>query len=265
MPDTVDILQETLIQTQKDWGTASIMDYSRVSGHPENPGSPSIEVTGETAQDAALRFRGKKVTVLNFASGVSPGGGVRAGAMAQEEALCLSSGLLHGLENHMGYYWDNRADDAPEFCYDRMIWSEGVPLIRDGGFNPVSPMDISVITYPAPNMYRRAYAGGGQFSEERGSDGESKACFHRRCRHVVRRAEKAGTEVLILGAWGCGAYGNDPTMVAQAFRDAVTTQAGDIQKVVFAIYGVKANQKAFSEVFGVPLTSPQVGEDIIFD
>ena len=53
------------------------------------------------------------VAALNFASGVMPGGGVRFGAMAQEEALCLSSGLLHELEDNLGYYEANRTKGAP--------------------------------------------------------------------------------------------------------------------------------------------------------
>ena len=77
--------------------------------------------------------------------------------------------------------------------------------------------------------------------------------FKRRCRHVVRRAAKAGTEVLILGAWGCGAYANDPEVVAREFRDAIASQSGSIERVVFAVYGAgqigTANREAFRRVF----------------
>jgi uncharacterized protein (TIGR02452 family) len=248
------ILEETLELTKDGWGTATVMDFTGVTGIPWLPGEPAVEVTSETVQDAALRFRGWRATVLNFASGVQPGGGVRFGAVAQEEVLCLSSGLLYGLEGFPAFYMKNREEDAPPECYDLMIWSEGVPLIRNGKLELVEPMTINVITYPAPNMYRRVYAGSGTFSEERMSDEWSREVFARRTRHVVRRAAKADTEVLVLGAWGCGAYANDPTMVAKAFRDAIVTQSGGIERVVFAVYGRgqigRANRKAFERVLG---------------
>jgi len=244
-------LEETLQLTESDWGTAVVMDFSKVTGQPENPGSPAIEVTDETTQDAALRFRGKRVTVLNFASGTMPGGGTRYGSTAQEECICLSSGLLHGLESHMEFYERNRADDAPHECHDHMIWSENVPLVRNGELALVDPMRIQVITYPAPVASRRVYSGAGRFGDKAVEGGSLQVIFQRRCRHVVRRAERDGTEVLVLGAWGCGAYGNDPAMVAKAFKEAVETQAGDIPRVVFAVYGLAVNRNTFKQVFEV--------------
>lgn len=236
-----DALDEVLQATEADWGTAMVLDYTNVLCYPERPGSPLIEVTGEKVQDAALRFRGRRVTLLNFASGVSPGGGVRFGAMAQEESLCLSSGLLHGLEALLEFYEKNLEAGAPPECYDRMIWSEDVPLIRDGGCQSVPRMSVNVITYPAPNNHRTY---GSNFGPA-----HVQGIFHRRCRHIVRQANNAGTEMLVLGAWGCGEYANDPTMVASAFKDALRTQAGDIQHVVFACHGPSQNRDTFKKVF----------------
>ena len=55
--------------------------------------------------------------------------------------------------------------------------------------------------------------------------------------------------------WGCGAYGNDPQIVAQAFKNAIDEQSGSIERVVFAIYTRKAedsrNLEPFRDVFGV--------------
>lgn len=198
-------------------------------------GSPNIEVTDEKVQDAALRFRGQNVTILNFASGVSAGGGVRFGSVAQEEDLCRCSGLLHALENHPEYYEDNRADDAPAECYDRMIISESVPIVFDGNSVAVEPFLVNVITYPAPNAYRGVL--------------DSAEVFQRRCPQVIHQAVLMRTDVLILGAWGCGAYGNSPEVVARAFRDAIRKYGNWLETVVFAIYGSKHNQNAFKRVF----------------
>ncbi len=128
----MDVLDHTLQLTAQDWGTVATFDWISAPKPKSNPGFPVIEVTQEKSQDAVLRFRGKDVTVLNFASGVSPGGGVRYGAKAQEEDLCLCSGLLHGLETLPKYYLANQAKKAPEDCYDIMIESEQVPFVKDG-------------------------------------------------------------------------------------------------------------------------------------
>ncbi len=228
------ILDETLARTVDNPGTTITVEFTEVPAG--TPGNPSTEVTAESVQDAALRFRSKRVAVLNFASGTMPGGGTRYGYLAQEEALCFSSGTLHGLEDNLEVYNRNRAWDAPPESFDLMIWSRDVPLIRDGKFRLVEPMNIQVCTYPAPNKSKKARD-------------PVPEIFARRCKHVVHMAATNDVEVLILGAWGCGVYGNDPTLVAEAFRDALATHSGSISQVVFAVYGDKTNQAAFARVF----------------
>lgn len=227
------ILDEVLAQTASEHGRTREARFDDLTPLPCY-GYPAVEVTGETVQDAALRFRGKCVTILNFASGVMPGGGVRFGAMAQEEALCLSSGLLHELEAHLEYYEANHTKGVPPECHDRLLWSEEVPLVRDGNFQPVDPMLVQVITYPAPIARDVA---------------DEEAVFRRRCPHVVHQAATHGTEVLVLGAWGCGEYGNDPGMVAMAFKDALFKHGGHIERVVFAVAFNEVNRLVFQEVF----------------
>lgn len=241
------ILQDTLDKTSNRWGSYQVLDFALARLKP-TPGTPKVSVTPETVQDAALRFRGRRVTVLNFASGVSPGGGVRWGSKAQEEALCLCSGLLWSLEANLPYYESNRAEGAPAECYDRMILTENVPLLKDGKFNPVEPMLINVITYPAPNVWKREYGGRGEFVQKAAPGETSRPTFARRCRHVVYTARKIQTEVLLLGAWGCGAYGNDPVLVAEEWVKALAEQAGEIPEVVHPVYGPTLNLRAFQEV-----------------
>lgn len=233
----MDHLEDTLGRTVDDWGTVSTYDWTEARTLIRNPGNPAIEITKEKAQDAVLRFRGQDVTLLNFASGVSPGGGVRAGANAQEEDLCRCSGLLHGLETLPEYYFANQADEAPPEGFDVMIESEQVPFIKDGDLRWVDPFRVRVFSYPAPNFWRGTIT----------SDLAAKV-FLRRASQIVHRAAELGTEVLLLGAWGCGAYANDPHHVASAFKQAIAEFSGGIQTVVFPIYGNKANYQTFREM-----------------
>ena len=239
MSRIVDALNRSLDKTKRDYGTAQVVDCTLLAPAARAASThPAIEVTHETAQDAALRFRGSRVTVLNFASANHPGGGVRKGAKAQEEALCACSGLLHGLESCMALYQANNAPNAPKEGYDRMIYSEDVPLVLDGKLQPVPTMRINVITYSAPNCLRK------QFTRKEAQD-----IFERRIRHVLLQADHCNSEVLILGAWGCGAYGNDPNIVAAAFKEALAEGCNTTSKLVFAIYGNAENQQVFGSAF----------------
>ena len=234
----MDVLDHTLQLTAQDWGTVATFDWISAPKPKSNPGFPVIEVTQEKSQDAVLRFRGKDVTVLNFASGVSPGGGVRYGAKAQEEDLCLCSGLLHGLETLPKYYLANQAKKAPEDCYDIMIESEQVPFVKDGDHNVVEPFRARVFSYPAPNLWRSTI-----------TPQQAARTFRRRARQIIARATELGTEVLLLGAWGCGAYRNDPEVVARAFKEALDRFGGGLERVVFPVYGSIVNYEVFREVF----------------
>lgn len=245
------VLVDTLSRTVTDFGHTVLVEF-KDSPHKDCLGIPSIEITEESCQDAALRFRGKRVAILNFASATSPGGGVRFGAHAQEESLCLTSGLLHCLESNPEFYKANEILANPNQV-DRALWSTDVPLIRNGDLELVEPMRISVLTYAAPNLLGRRFNHLDLREQE-----EIRQTFNRRCRQVVDHAARNQVEVLILGAWGCGAFGNAPHIVASAFKDAVSV-SGSIETLVFAVFGGSeggrqsqgaVNRAEFRRVFG---------------
>ena len=240
------LLDDTLQRTAASPGTAVMQGFA--GPLRPNPGSPAIEFTAEKVQDAAARFPGCRVTVLNFASGVTPGGGVRRGAEGQEEDLCRCSGLLHGLESLPQFYAQNRSSTAPPECVDAMIVSRDVPLVRTSvGALVEPPVSINVLTYPAPNATREEF----RRLRDVKRDAVLGAIFERRCAHVVHQATVVGTDVLILGPWGCGAYGNDPWVVAKAFKAAVGQYGGGIVLVLFACFGPMDNREAFREVLAL--------------
>lgn len=234
--DRIAILRDTLSKVQSACNPANstIMDYTDCDLNL-SPGSPVIEVTSEKTQDAILGCT-DKTTILNFASGTRPGGGARNGAQAQEEDLCLCSDLLLHLEAQPALYQSNKSHNAPPEYLDWMIISPEVTFIKDGQYQSSPPIQVGVITYPAPNT--------------RVAPQRPAAVLERRAVHIMHAAVAMGTDTLVLGAWGCGVFGNNPSVVATAFKKAIASHSGSIKKIIFAVYGNDDNLNAFRAVFG---------------
>ncbi|MFA3878457.1 TIGR02452 family protein [Streptomyces sp. MMCC 100] len=189
-----------------------------------------FEVTGESSLEAARRLGGE-VAVLNFASARNPGGGYLNGAQAQEEALCRASALYTCLVRVREFYDHHRAHRDP-FYTDRVIHSPGVPVFRDDrGRLLDEPYTAEFLTSAAPNagvVLRTA--------PERAP--EVPAALAVRAERVLETAAAHGYRRLVLGAWGCGVFRNDPAQVAGAFRALLGPGgrfAGAFERVAFGI------------------------------
>jgi uncharacterized protein (TIGR02452 family) len=200
-------------------------------------GSPGlavrIEVTGETTLAAARRLAGSAGTepaCLNFASAKNPGGGFLNGAHAQEEGLARSSGLYASLREVRGFYDFHRAQGDLLYS-DHMIYSPGVPVFRDDdGVLLEEPYDVAFLTSAAPN--RGAV-------RDPAVAARIPAILRRRAAKVLALACAHGHDRLVLGAWGCGVFGNDPAEVAGIFAGLLLADgpfAGAFAHVVFAVW-----------------------------
>ena len=189
-----------------------------------------IRVADQTTLEGAAQLAAEglsKVAVLNFASARSPGGGFLRGSQAQEESLCYATTLYPALSAQKGFYARNSA--WPDAIYaDDLLYTPDVLVIRDGfGHLLVQPWCIAVITAPAPN--RAAIS-------DRALLARVGPALCRRIDLILGTAARFGHRHLVLGAWGCGVFGNAPDQVAQAFRDALCgAYAGVFQHVHFAI------------------------------
>ncbi|MEU9517189.1 TIGR02452 family protein [Streptomyces sp. NPDC048224] len=206
-----------------------------------------FEVTGESSLEAARRLGGE-VAVLNFASARNPGGGYLNGAQAQEEALCRASALYTCLLRAPEFYDHHRVHRDP-FYTDRVIHSPGVPVFRDDrGRLLDEPFSAGFLTAAAPNagvVLRTA--------PERAA--ELPAVLAARAERVLETAAAHGYRRLVLGAWGCGVFRNDPAQVAGAFRTLLGPGgrfAGTFERVAFGILDRtpgSAVRAAFDRVF----------------
>lgn len=219
--------------------------------------STKVEVVSGTTFATAKGFcKFGRVAALNFANPENPGGGVQNGAMAQEECLCRSSNLYPCLCDKSvfaDFYLYHR--NLRSFFYsDRLIYTKGVTVFKDDSDVPqLMPenewFQVDVITCSAPYIARRKYTNKTVLKE----------LFKSRIKNIFEAAVDNGAEVLVLGAFGCGAFKNPPEIVAKAFHEVIEENAyhTKFKRIVFAIkstvgddpYMACPNITAFEEEF----------------
>ena len=186
-----------------------------------------------------------KIAVLNFASATNPGGGVKTGSSAQEESLCRCSTLYPTLNQNwlwQCYYQKNR-DAQNNLHTDACIYSPGVVICKNDDSFP-ERMDesdwvtVDVISCAAPNLRRRP---GNVHNPEYGrtvsiSDDGLYQLHLKRAKHIMHIAASNGVDAMILGAFGCGAFANDPIIVSRAYRDAIADYKQFFHVIEFAVY-----------------------------
>lgn len=212
--------------------------YGTEYAHPApatGPHTTSYEVTNETTLSAHQRHlaKGHYVVSLNFAAATNPGGGFLTGARAQEEYLCRSSSLYLAIKDSPMYAYHRR--EGHKRYSDAMIYSPDVPVFRDDAHRLLpKPYLASFITSAAP-LTKHLHP------EELVHIPD---ILRHRIRKILTVAQVHGHDSLVLGAWGCGAFGNDGNLVAQLFHQALETDfKGAFKEVTFAIVDTSPEQR----------------------
>ncbi|WP_035058557.1 TIGR02452 family protein [Andreprevotia chitinilytica] len=266
--DTLDILKRGQYENQQGQ-TVSIGDalHAAIKGSVHYRGEqlqalaaqpaagPSFttqfHAANETTLAAARRLVAQghdDVLCLNFASARNPGGGFLGGAEAQEENLAKSSGLYPCIQQMSDMYEANRRMKSCVYL-DDMIYSPQVPVFRDDGYQYLDTADlISIITAPAVNR-------GAVARNEPGRLPEVADIMINRIELLLALAKHHGHTTLVLGAWGCGVFGNDPVEMAKWFARHLLNNPkyqSAFQKVCFAVLDRRdgGTYAAFAETFG---------------
>ncbi len=206
----------------------------------QGPGgaAPRVSLSAESTQQAAQRMAAEgSVVLLDFASARNPGGGFLRGARAQEEDISRCSGLYPCQLRAPDYYAVNRAERDLVYT-DHMIYSPAVPFFRVESRALLEQAFVaSVITAPAPNageVLRRDPSARPRIHE----------ALRRRAGMLLALAREEGHRRLLLGAWGCGVFRNEPAQVANTFLEWLRgpTFAGDFDEAAFAIYDRSKSQ-----------------------
>ena len=211
-------------------------------------GQPRITVIRERTLECAARLHRKdparKIAVLNFASATHPGGGVVRGANAQEECLCRCTTLYPALKGEKAapFYTLSHGNALHT---DACLYTPGVLAVKTDTDLPERLPEseffaFDVVSCSAPNLRPQPAnaMNPGDIDPAHIADNDLLELHVRRWRQILRAA--AGRDdVLVLGAFGCGAFRNPPALVADAFQELLRRDpllAAAFKEIVFAVY-----------------------------
>jgi uncharacterized protein (TIGR02452 family) len=237
-------IEKTYTIAPNDW--TKILEESIIKKASLNFETNKHIWNGSTINAIEKAPKGLKTAVLNFASAKNPGGGFLGGASAQEESLARSSSLYASQTKDWEMYHYNRGETT--FLYsDYMIYSPDTLFwFDDGGNTFAQPLVVDVITSPAPNK-------GAMLQHDRQNEiAQIEKAFKSRIEKVLDLAVVNGVETIILGAWGCGVFRNEPADVANYFKEIIHDQFKNcFKEIIYAIYDSsekKANFKIFEDI-----------------
>lgn len=207
------------------------------------PSALSILSCGSFEAARWLLDRGsRRVVVLDFASDSEPGGGWRGNQQGtQEESLCRASSLGRALEKL----------DYPIPAYGMAHVPEVVVIRDDSGALLSRPFSVGVLAAALRDV---------------GGDGEPSAKqqqhLERKVDGVLAAAASFGYDAIVLGSWGCGAFGNEVALVARAIASALAGRFASAFAAVAYADPRKPGREAFynaSKTMGAVCVGPSGG------
>ena len=222
-----------------------------------------VVVSGKRSLEAAEVYarQGKKVCVLNFASATNPGGGVVNGSSAQEECICRCTTLYPCLNTDAMwnvFYKPHRKAATPLYSNDCIYTPEVCVFKSDVNFPELLPRNdwwsVNILTCAAPNLRERPsnamnlHAG---FKAAKITPSKLEELLTARIKRIFEIAVANGNEVLILGAFGCGAFRNPPEIVAKVFNTVMQDYLCYLDTIEYAVFHTErevANFEAFKSI-----------------
>jgi len=225
-----------------------------------------VFVSQKRSFEAAREYGGQKVCVHNFASSTSPGGGVLNGSSAHEVALCRFSTLYFNISkprivdryhnHHKRLIRENKMDVTYN---DDCIYTPGVVVFKSDIGTPelLDESDwynVDIITCAAPNLRPDSSNIMNQDAENEKIQLTAESLRNLHIKRICRILEIAKCEkedVVILGAFGCGAFYNPPQIVAEAMKIAIKEYQYDFKTIEFAVFCTPKdvrNYEVFSQI-----------------
>ncbi len=227
-------LWQSVDRSRKEQEIILEKDEIAVPSGPRYSEEAEIVVSRKNGFEAAAEYKGKKICVLDFASASYPGGGVKWGARPREESLCRTSTLYPVLRNKEAmekYYYPHRKAHNPVHT-DDCIYCPGITVFKDEAdrcrlMEEKDWFEVNVIACAAPNL---------RDSPGLLTDSEMYELHYKRIGRVLDIAKAKGDEVVILGAFGCEAFRNNPRIVSRAMKKLTDERKYDFKVIEMAVY-----------------------------
>lgn len=180
----------------------------------------------DCVQESLYLSKSGRTLLLNMASYKRPGGGVRKGAMAQEEEICRRSNLLKSLDN-MAY----------PLAMNEYIYTSDVEIFKDSNYNMINGGFCDVITIASVNLNNLPKPDNYNEIMSDKIDQIFKSAVDNNCVNVV------------VSAFGCGVFKNDPNEVSQMFVESINKYKGYFNNICFSILNDRNSNGSNFEIF----------------
>ena len=209
--------------------------------------TPKYIVDNLTSTEAGFRYHNGSTTILNFASFKHPGGMFLEGSAAQEEALCHDSILYNVLSDKKlsSYYINNRKNTNNALYFNRALFSKDILFLKEEK-KKIYPIEGSVDYYTKLKYIKQKFnvltcaAPNYKAAKKMGvSADENSQALKSRVQFILSIADYFETKTLILGAWGCGVFGQSAEEVSELFYQALDSGKYHFETVVFSIPDVR--------------------------
>jgi uncharacterized protein (TIGR02452 family) len=199
----------------------------------------NVDVVKEDIIDVALMYRSRprenKVLLLNMADDINPGGCVAAGSGAQEECIFRRSNYYKHLTKNFYPIHDADVVLSKDVVFIKENEAKGNPLMKNS--IKMDIMAIPALKFPQMDKTFNKYLNKRDYE-----------LMERKVQTMFKLAIRYKYDVVVLSAFGCGAYGNPPREVVDIFKKYIQKYKGYIKHIVFAVLG--ANYNFFQELKG---------------
>lgn len=228
--DTIQLANNLAKERITTYYTADELETKRTKLPLSEGRETRVEVVQKDVVQVIQQTKGK-VAVLNFASAKNPGGGFLKGSSAQEESIARASDLYLYLKGQDAFYQNPKHHLNGLYDSDA-LYATDVTLLKDGNGNRIADKSFDVITSCAVNVQT--------IKDKKQTDILKLAdkTMRARIENVFTLAIEAKVDTLVLGAFGCGVFGNNPYTVRNTFQSVQQDVRfkGKIPKLIYAIY-----------------------------
>lgn len=222
MNNLINIFEDTFESSKNMLGSITTKHtFSEINPPKLTMYKPNISVVNSDSVSTLTEYsKLGKTCVLNMASYKRPGGGVHNGARAQEECLFRCSNLIHVISNSLYPLEENEA-----------LYTKDSVFFKEKNYDYMEPVICDVITIAAINLNENAKYDPVQ------NVSDYRKLTKDKIRLMISLAAKNGVQNLILGAWGCGVFKNDPNLMSKYFSEVLIGEgySVDFKNVVFAV------------------------------